>query len=50
LPRRSGCQTVTWQGWQAIDAAERQLGESAGRQRVKIASYDGLLRAARKAG
>jgi ferredoxin/flavodoxin---NADP+ reductase len=50
LLRRSGTQTVTWQGWQTIDAAERQLGESAGHQRVKIASNDGLLRAPRKVG
>jgi ferredoxin--NADP+ reductase len=37
---------VTWEGWQAIDAAERALGERAGRARIKIADPRHLLTAA----
>ncbi|HEV7977917.1 FAD-dependent oxidoreductase [Amycolatopsis sp.] len=37
---------VTWEGWQAIDAAERALGERAGRARIKIADPRHLLAAA----
>jgi ferredoxin/flavodoxin---NADP+ reductase len=38
---------VTADGWRAIDAHERELGQRAGRPRVKLASRDELLAAAR---
>jgi ferredoxin--NADP+ reductase len=38
---------VTAEGWHAIDASERQRGRGAGRPRVKLASRDELLAAAR---
>jgi ferredoxin--NADP+ reductase len=38
---------VMYPGWQAIDAIERRLGEEQGRPRVKLASWDELLAAAR---
>ncbi len=41
-----GVQVVTWDGWQAIDDAELELGRSQGRDRVKIAERRQLLRAA----
>jgi len=41
-----GVRVVTWQGWRAIDAAEVELGRSQGRDRVKIADREGMLRAA----
>ncbi len=44
-----GVDVVLWQGWRAIDAAERDLGRAQGRDRVKIADRSELLRAARLA-
>jgi len=41
-----GAQVVTYAGWEAIDAAERSLGEACGRPRVKLVSWDELLAAA----
>lgn len=41
-----GVEVVAWDGWQAIDAAEMDLGRTQGRDRVKIAELDQLLRAA----
>jgi ferredoxin--NADP+ reductase len=38
---------VTADGWRAIDAHERELGRRAQRPRVKLASRDELLAAAR---
>jgi ferredoxin--NADP+ reductase len=38
---------VTWQGWQAIDEAERQAGEPHGRPRVKIVRLADLVAAAK---
>ena len=43
---RRGVTVVTWQGWEAIDAAEQALGAAVGRNRVKIADRDELLAAA----
>ena len=34
---------VEYDGWQAIDAAERAAGEARGRPRVKVTSWDDLL-------
>jgi ferredoxin--NADP+ reductase len=38
---------VTWEGWQAIDAAERAAGEPQGRPRVKLVTLDELREAGR---
>jgi ferredoxin--NADP+ reductase len=40
---------VTYEGWQAIDRRERELGEAQGRPRVKLCSFEELLEAARAA-
>lgn len=41
-----GIDVVIWEGWQAIDDAERELGRAQGRDRVKIADRAELLRVA----
>jgi ferredoxin--NADP+ reductase len=38
---------VTWEGWQAIDAAEKAAGEPQGRPRVKLVTLDELREAGR---
>ena len=38
---------VTWEGWQAIDAAERAAGEAQGRPRVKLVTLAALAEAGR---
>jgi ferredoxin--NADP+ reductase len=38
---------VTWEGWQAIDEAERRAGEAQGRPRVKLVRLADLLEAGR---
>jgi ferredoxin/flavodoxin---NADP+ reductase len=38
---------VTWEGWQAIDEAERAAGEAQGRPRVKIVRLADLVEAGR---
>jgi ferredoxin--NADP+ reductase len=43
-----GVDVVMYPGWEAIDALERGRGEEQGRPRVKLASWDELLAAARK--
>ena len=50
--RRAGCAErapgrVTWEGWQAIDAAERRAGEAQGRPRVKLVRLAELVEAGR---
>jgi len=42
-----GVEVVTQAGWEAIDAAERASGEPLGRPRVKLATWDKLIGAAR---
>jgi ferredoxin/flavodoxin---NADP+ reductase len=42
-----GVDAVLYAGWQAIDAAERSAGQPHGRPRIKLASWDALLHAAR---
>ncbi|MCM2392345.1 FAD-dependent oxidoreductase [Streptomyces albipurpureus] len=42
----SGHHPIRWAGWQAIEAAELELGRSLGRRSVKIPDWDGLLAAA----
>jgi ferredoxin--NADP+ reductase len=41
-----GVRVVSWPGWRAIELAEADLGRAQGRERVKIADRDALLRAA----
>jgi len=43
-----GVDVVTYAGWEAIDAVERGLGEPHGRPRIKLATWDELLGAARR--
>jgi ferredoxin--NADP+ reductase len=38
-----GVDVVSYRGWEAIDAAERSRGESQGRPRVKLVTWDELL-------
>jgi ferredoxin/flavodoxin---NADP+ reductase len=42
-----GVEPVLYAGWEAIDAAERSAGEPHGRPRIKLATWDDLLAAAR---
>jgi ferredoxin--NADP+ reductase len=42
-----GAEPVLYAGWEAIDAAERTAGEPHGRPRIKLATWDELLAAAR---
>jgi ferredoxin/flavodoxin---NADP+ reductase len=42
-----GVEVVMYAGWEAIDTAEKALGEPHGRPRVKLATWDELLAAAR---
>jgi ferredoxin--NADP+ reductase len=44
-----GVEPVMYSGWEAIDALERSRGESEGRPRVKLSSWDELLATARSA-
>jgi ferredoxin--NADP+ reductase len=39
---------VTYAGWEAIDRAEKTMGEPQGRPRVKLCSFEELLEAARE--
>ncbi len=40
---------MTYAGWEAIDMLERSRGETQGRPRVKLCTWDELLAAARSA-
>ena len=42
-----GIDAVVYEGWEAIDAAERARGEPQGRPRIKLTSWDDLLAAGR---
>ena len=44
-----GVDAVLYTGWEAIDARERSAGEPHGRPRIKLATWDELLEAARTA-
>jgi ferredoxin--NADP+ reductase len=43
-----GVSYVEYEGWQAIDAAERAAGEPRGRPRVKLHRWEGLLDVGRR--
>jgi ferredoxin--NADP+ reductase len=43
-----GVRVVEYDGWTAIDEVERAAGETAGRPRVKLSSWDELLAAAER--
>jgi ferredoxin--NADP+ reductase len=42
-----GSRVVTYTGWEAIDAVEKARGEPQGRPRIKLGTWDELLRASR---
>jgi ferredoxin--NADP+ reductase len=44
---RRAVEVVVYSGWEAIDALERAAGEPYGRPRIKLATWDELLAAAR---
>ncbi len=44
-----GVEAVLYAGWEAIDTAERAAGEPHGRPRIKLATWDDLLAAAKAA-
>ncbi len=44
-----GVEVVSYAGWESIDAVEKARGESHGRPRVKLGTWDELLDAARSA-
>jgi ferredoxin/flavodoxin---NADP+ reductase len=48
LLEAKGADFVEYEGWQAIDAAERTAGEPLGRPRVKLHSWEKLLETGRK--
>ncbi|WP_042412657.1 FAD-dependent oxidoreductase [Streptacidiphilus anmyonensis] len=41
--RERGVRFTTWDGWQRLDARERELGTAEGRERVKIVPRDEML-------
>lgn len=41
-----GIAVTTWDGWHRLDAAERALGETEGRERKKIVEWDAMISAA----
>ncbi|MDX6479780.1 MAG: ferredoxin/flavodoxin---NADP+ reductase [Gaiellaceae bacterium] len=45
-----GVRVVEYDGWTAIDETERAAGETSGRPRVKLCSWDELLAAAERVG
>ncbi len=42
-----GVEVVMYAGWESIDSVERAAGESRGRPRIKLCTWDELLAAAR---
>lgn len=44
--RDRGIQYTTWEGWHALDAAERAAGAAEGRERKKIVEWEDMLDAA----
>jgi hypothetical protein len=40
---------VTWEGWRAIERLELEIGAAQGRERVKVADRERLLRVASEA-
>jgi ferredoxin/flavodoxin---NADP+ reductase len=50
LLAQRGVDVVLYPGWEAIDALERERGSGQGRPRVKLATWDELLAAARRQG
>ncbi|WP_406489794.1 FAD-dependent oxidoreductase [Streptomyces phaeochromogenes] len=48
--RAAGLDPVEWEGWQAIERAEAELGASLGRRVVKLPDWQSLMAAARAAG
>lgn len=38
-----GVKTTSWEGWYALDAAEKSLGEAEGRERKKVVEWEDML-------
>ena len=49
LLQRRGVRCVDWSGWMLLDAFERELGAAVGRERIKVADREEMLRAALRA-
>ncbi|MHC9751206.1 ferredoxin/ferredoxin-NADP reductase, partial [Corynebacterium diphtheriae] len=43
LLKQRGIPVTTWDGWHALDAAERELGQAEGRERKKIVEWNDML-------
>lgn len=43
-----GVDVTTWEGWEALDAHEIELGGAAGRERIKVVSREEMLTIARR--
>lgn len=41
--RGKGIRTTSWDGWHALDAAERELGSQEGRERKKVVEWEEML-------
>ncbi|CAB0524699.1 hypothetical protein FRC0036_02140 [Corynebacterium diphtheriae] len=41
--KQRGIPVTTWDGWHALDAAERELGQAEGRERKKIVEWNDML-------
>ncbi|MBG9333647.1 FAD-dependent oxidoreductase [Corynebacterium belfantii] len=46
--KQRGIPVTTWDGWHALDAAERELGQAEGRERKKIVEWNDMLHHAAK--
>ncbi|MDN5793425.1 MAG: pyridine nucleotide-disulfide oxidoreductase, partial [Brevibacterium aurantiacum] len=47
LLESKGVDYVDWEGYHRVETAEKALGEAEGRERVKIATREGMLAEAR---
>lgn len=46
--KQRGIPVTTWDGWHALDAAERELGQAEGREHKKIVEWNDMLQHAAK--
>ena len=40
---KRGCRRVSWQDWKKIDAAEKEIGKSKGKEREKFTKIEEML-------
>lgn len=45
--KEKGIDYTTWEGWHALDAHERSLGEAQGRERIKVREWDEMVKHSR---